>query len=560
MNEMMRSALPPLVALDEALTKRRNNKIDTYFPDTGPLCRDNYPRHMKFFELGKTHRERLFLASNRCISLYTPIETGSSTRLSRELLGETTFDVRSWADGQRRSAPASAIFLKGLEPMFRTYLDNGQFFDCTRKHLVLTIGGWISFEQLVRGASGLRCRRTFQGSLANYVAGGRPCDAQPLAPSEIVRESLPSQAGAQTRSLDDSPMDEAAQTRTHTRAYQDYDRPSILDEALQIEALCELFPDPANQIDVVWNSSLRRELSRLALEYAPSPKGSSCETRLFSSDAFSRIEYLAVDNTQTVVRGSRLSLEQYQSALSHAHAIQEFLEAKSHTQMFVPWAHAPLVGNIKIQAIVPLGVQPVIDFSVPQTACYEIGGVVHHNSGKTIAGSIECSFHATGLYPKWWPGKRFDTPTLIWACNQSSTKTRDINQLELLGKTGEHGTGMVPAAYLLNTKPKPSVPDGIEIAYVRHVSGGKSVIKFLSYEQGRKNFQGDAVHVIWLDEEVPADIYTECVLRTMTTGGVVMCTYTPILGMTEVTMGFLPQGRLPSEAEMEVGFGFVDNK
>lgn len=42
--------------------------------------------------------------------------------------------------------------------------------------------------------------------------------------------------------------------------------------------------------------------------------------------------------------------------------------------------------------------------------------------------------------------------------------------------------------------------------------------------QGRTSFQGTSKHVIWLDEECDFEIYTEFLLRTMTTDGIVMAT------------------------------------
>src|SRR5262245_26529445 len=32
--------------------------------------------------------------------------------------------------------------------------------------------------------------------------------------------------------------------------------------------------------------------------------------------------------------------------------------------------------------------------------------------GKSLAGGMETAIHATGLYPHWWQGKRFDKPTI----------------------------------------------------------------------------------------------------------------------------------------------------
>src|SRR5262245_10705883 len=34
--------------------------------------------------------------------------------------------------------------------------------------------------------------------------------------------------------------------------------------------------------------------------------------------------------------------------------------------------------------------------------------------GKTLAGGFEAAMHATGRYPDWWQGKRFDRPVNAW--------------------------------------------------------------------------------------------------------------------------------------------------
>ena len=72
---------------------------------------------------------------------------------------------------------------------------------------------------------------------------------------------------------------------------------------------------------------------------------------------------------------------------------------------------------------------------------------------------------------------------------------------------------------------------------------------FRSYDQGREVFQGTERHVIWLDEEPPIAVYTECVTRTMSTGaftgGLLMLTFTPLKGMSDVILAYLPGGRLP---------------
>ena len=91
--------------------------------------------------------------------------------------------------------------------------------------------------------------------------------------------------------------------------------------------------------------------------------------------------------------------------------------------------------------------------------------------------------------------------------------------------------------------------EALETVWVRHVSGGTSVVQFKSFDQKREAFQGTAQHVIWLDEEPPFDIYSECLLRTAKTndfpGGLVMLTFTPLQGLTPLVDLFLPGGVLP---------------
>jgi phage terminase large subunit-like protein len=90
------------------------------------------------------------------------------------------------------------------------------------------------------------------------------------------------------------------------------------------------------------------------------------------------------------------------------------------------------------------------------------------------------------------------------------------------------------------------VPDAVESVMVRHVSGGWSRLVFKSYDQKRKAFEGTEQDVIWLDEEAPMDIYGECLIRTMTTSGIIMLTFTPLMGLTEVVLNYMPNGEMPS--------------
>lgn len=168
--------------------------------------------------------------------------------------------------------------------------------------------------------------------------------------------------------------------------------------------------------------------------------------------------------------------------------------------------------------------------------------------GKTLAGAYAMTCHLTGVYPDWWEGKVFTKPIIAWASGDTSKTTRDIIQKKLLGSAGEHGTGLIPKDKIIKMLAKVGIPEAMEIIYVKHASGGQSVCILKSYDQRREAFQGTEVDVIWPDEEPPQDIYTEMLLRTMTTGGIVMTTFTPLMGLSDVVLSFCPAGELQEGA------------
>ena len=172
--------------------------------------------------------------------------------------------------------------------------------------------------------------------------------------------------------------------------------------------------------------------------------------------------------------------------------------------------------------------------------------------GKTVTGAYEGSLHATGLYPDWWTEengcKRFNTKTDGWVAGKTNETTRDIIQKELFGnvvyingKKTVDCTGVIPK-HLVDRKSirwKQGVADLIDFVRVKHVSGEWSSIGLKSYQQGRGAFEGTERHWIWLDEEPEQWIYTECVTRTATTQGIVMVTFTPLEGTTEMVDDFI---------------------
>lgn len=170
--------------------------------------------------------------------------------------------------------------------------------------------------------------------------------------------------------------------------------------------------------------------------------------------------------------------------------------------------------------------------------------------GKTEGvGLYELVWHLTGDYPEWWTGRRFDRPIKAWAAGDTGKTVREILQSKLLGPVGQWGTGLVPGDTIERISRGAGVADSVDSIYVRSKFGGLSQLTLKSYDQRRESFQGTEQDVILLDEEPPMDIYTECLLRTMTNNGMLMLTFTPLMGMSEVVLAFLPGGQIEERAD-----------
>lgn len=162
--------------------------------------------------------------------------------------------------------------------------------------------------------------------------------------------------------------------------------------------------------------------------------------------------------------------------------------------------------------------------------------------GKTVAGANETAMHLTGMYPDWWPGKRYPYAIRAMAGSESGELTRKGVQRLLLGPPEDKaawGTGAIPYDRIIDTSARPGVADAVATITVKHVSGDQSVLQLQSYDQGRTKWQADTVDFVWFDEEPGLPLYSEGLTRTQAVGGVVMLTFTPLLGISDVVKRFL---------------------
>jgi len=77
-----------------------------------------------------------------------------------------------------------------------------------------------------------------------------------------------------------------------------------------------------------------------------------------------------------------------------------------------------------------------------------------------------------------------------------------------------------------------------------------STIEFMSYEQDTEKFAGTSRHGIWYDEEPPREIFVECQMRLIDTGGISWMTMTPLEGMNWVYDDIYLRAQVDSSVEV----------
>ena len=176
-----------------------------------------------------------------------------------------------------------------------------------------------------------------------------------------------------------------------------------------------------------------------------------------------------------------------------------------------------------------------------------------NGSGKSFSGSYELALHMTGEYPTWWKGHRFTKAIKVWVICESGSLWRDSMQQVLLGSVGEEvGTGLLRKDVINDTKSMPGVPGAIGQIQTKHKSGGISSVTVKTFEMGRNQFQAATLDLIIFDEEPPEEIYSECIARLRGVKGVkepgkCMMMFTPLKGLSEVVLRYLPNGRFPPD-------------
>ena len=193
------------------------------------------------------------------------------------------------------------------------------------------------------------------------------------------------------------------------------------------------------------------------------------------------------------------------------------------------------------------------------TANYrELAFIAPNRAGKSDCGSYLIAAIATGRYPEWWEGKRFKSGTQleILVIGKTNLAVRDVAQKKLFGPMNDPGSGMIPRELVVSHNRKPGIPDSIQDLYIKNIDGTTAHIQFLSQEIDDDVIMGRELHAIWFDEEcLKMKLYNEALMRTMTTNGIVFTTFTPLDGVTEGIMRFMPNMTFPIDGDVKDDMG-----
>ena len=495
--------------LGELVRRRQADKLANYEP---------YPFQVAFHNARgeKTTlpaAQKALMAGNQCLGPETLVY-GETIR-SRFLKG-SSFEVEALTrSGDRVVTKARPPVRKSAEPVFRVQMADGSWFDCSDGHRILTDVGYASFGSLrqflpcrplsssalclpTHAEGGRHWSRRQPGYQDGYSWGSHPCDERPHFWPGIAQALFP------------SPADVLA----HSRISFSSDGSVGIDRDIAPTSLGPLaISDGLPQNAVLFFESLARAWHRLS----PRTKG------LLS--VFLR-----------TLSGSRLHPQSAYGFLAPSEAV---FDAQNG-----PWITS-LDGN-EVVSYSYIGIHNIYDFHVPVYNNYLLNDLSHLQTGKTVCGCHEDAYHATGLYPEWWEGYRFGGPVQIMVATHTNELVRDRLQDELCGDPLDEealGTGALPGRCIGKTVNKPGIPAAIDSVLVRHHTKGKmdgwSRIVFKAYEQGPKKFQAKGYHVLHMDEEPPFDIWSQCLRAIIATRGLIMLTFTPEHGVTEIVDSFL---------------------
>lgn len=585
-----------LELLKEKEERNRYNYIKTIFPDQGELLegclkdtsRSNYPKHIDFIKSGSTHTERAFIAGNRCLPINQLVRMADGTQ---KVIQEVKTGDKVLAFDIKTKNLVEALVIdtyKGKDNCFSYDTRIGKI-NCTEDH-----------EFLVRSKRGVIKRKKIKDcnsgdKLLIPTKWDKPSTVKYLSKDVcfligiLVGDGYLSARDDQFKLTNNSLELINKVKDIYEKELKGRGRISKREE----DNFYDLF-FPKTMIGR-GKSPLYNLLEPLGLigthshtKFIPKDILDSSEEcirqflhGLFAADAHSRkgrVTYytsskeLAEDVKIACLRlgiTTTCSVKQHNNP-KHRDSYQVEIVGNRNLNKLgnIPTKPIKLWSGEResnedrgysIMGVTPLGYQDVFCITVDHPDHLFISdGFISANCGKSLTGLYELVTHCIGVYPDWWPGKRFNRPVQCWLVGDRGDVIRDGMQRLLMGRDGR-GTGLIPKDCLIRETALQGTPNGIGMYYIKHIpTGRESVIVVKTYQAGKDAFESAEVDVAMLDEECPMPIYTEVQMRVLTTGGTVYLTFTPDNGLTDTVIHFLDKPKLGDPEKFVVCVGWSD--
>lgn len=570
-----------LELLEQEQYHRERNKLFTYYPDTGPLRRELYKKHTLFFRLGNTHGTRCFMAGNRigkALKNGTRVATPDGWRTIEELrVGDKVIA------GDGSITPVLGVYPQGEVDLYSLMFDGRNEVVACGEHL------WVYQHPRARYPDRRSHKKTeanpFYGewsvgntkSLMEFGASAKRRAVVPASnPWSFDEKDLPldpyilglliGDGGLSRDSIKFSTADDelltAVSSAFKVSSYGGYNY-GVLGAVPVIRELGLLGLTSEHKFipPVYMTSSIEQRLALMQglMDTDGSIHGPGA-TMEFSTSSDRLAEDFALLG---VSLGFKMRVERRHTKAQNGNGLPSW-RIHLRTGSVCPFRLGRKVERFRplketrdwvLHSVTPAGRGQATCIEVAHeshTYVIEHGIVTHNTEG---AGGYELTLHLTGRYPEWWEGARFDAPIRAWAAGDTGKTVREIIQEKLLGPWMKIGTGLIPGDDIVRKTIKVGVAEAIDTLWVKHydlngVYDGDSCLVFKSYDQGREAFQGTEQDVIWLDEEANDSIRNECVLRLMTTNGLLIETFTPLRGITPVVMQYLPNGDVTADCEV----------
>lgn len=537
--------------------------INKWFVPGTPFGIENCHKHKAFFDAGKKYKERTFLAGNRC-GKALPLTERVFTENGPATMGDLQVgDKVVGSDGTLVNV--TGYWPQGIRPVYKVTTDDGSVLLCDEEHLHTVrqgIAGKKDKWKVLTTKELLNSTDTWflpQRPAIMYSEADVPVD--PYLLGLLIGDGSTSQNYVYITSEDSEIVEYC------TNIAKEYEcilnKRGKLAYQFSTERLNAFHGNSYNLLrDLLDGLSLRctshhkripKEYfltsfdQRVALLQGLMDTDGTCskngQATFYSvnkdlcEDVAELVRSLGVSATVLKKNGRYLD-QPHTSWLVHIRKTDRFnpFRLKRKAERYLSPSISPR--GLKIVSVEFVGMQECACITVDAKDKLFLAGdhILTHNS---IAGAYELSCHLTGMYPTWWEGKTFDRPVTAWGVGSTARATRDTVQKELLGAIGARGSGMIPAELIGEFWALSGVPQGVDLVKIKHVpTGGWSTVGFKNYEQPLQAFYGTAMDVIWTDEECPIEIYNELLIRTMTTNGIVYCTYTPLNGLSQQVVRF----------------------